>query len=181
MPQYFNGLFRGCGAHLIDFLPLRIALTIMTYIFPRKGPAKSLWILCQGLVGQIHRYSGADVGVCLTIAQVRQLLARFSISQSNPGHHMASSSTFHPRYPWVGGLKFSQNATLEFRWNDYSSPPQEAISLFGYLVALVLKGCGSFPTSETHPCCMKCNTLLNTGSVRVTWQTWVDVMSKFSI
>ena len=42
------------------------ASTTMKYIFPKKGPAKSIWIRCQGLEGQIHVWSGATGGACFT-------------------------------------------------------------------------------------------------------------------
>ena len=41
---------------------LECASTTTRSDFPRKGPAKSIWMCCQGFVGHVHGYKGAGGG-----------------------------------------------------------------------------------------------------------------------
>ena len=56
------------------------------YIFPSKGPAKSMRNLCQGLLGHNQGPNGDTGGALLTDIHTSQDLANFSMSWSMEGH-----------------------------------------------------------------------------------------------
>ena len=55
---------------------------------PRKGPAKSTWIRCQGADGHSHRWIAPVLGSASISCQPEQVLAASSISLWIPGHQM---------------------------------------------------------------------------------------------
>ena len=44
---------------------LECASTTTKNVFPRNGPAKSIWMRCHGLCGHVHGCSAAGGGECL--------------------------------------------------------------------------------------------------------------------
>ena len=51
---------------------------------PRKGPAKSVWIRCQGGDDHFHGFTGAVIGSACIGWQPEQVFAVYSISLSIP-------------------------------------------------------------------------------------------------
>ena len=91
-------------------------------IFPKKGPAKSIWILIQGAVVFSHGCVGALGGIAWFFWQDLQDFSVISISLPIFGHHTQerarpfivtrTSKAFHCNYTWVVFMKFNQNLLI---------------------------------------------------------------------
>ena len=66
---------------------LEWASTTTKNCFPRKGPAKSMWMRAQGRVGHFEEWRGAGAGDLRLIWHLWQSFTILSRSASIPGHH----------------------------------------------------------------------------------------------
>ena len=103
---------------------LEYASTTTKNIFSMIRPAKSICILCQGLLGQIHGCRGAFGGVCFTAAQTGQLFTRASKSWSSRFHQTwLLARAFILELPRCS--RYKSERIFRFRlWGMITLPPQ---------------------------------------------------------
>ena len=82
-----------CWCHGNNLNPFEWASTITKKVWPWKGPARSILILCQTQVGHTQRCSGTGCGLLPMLWQLPQEQTVSSISLSIPGHQTCNRAS----------------------------------------------------------------------------------------
>ena len=144
-----------------------------------NGPAKSMWILCQGVSGQSHRCSGAICGFFRVNWHLVQSRTTEAIDWSNLGHQTWSRASDFigtiPGCPSCNSCKTrSRNEPGIITRISHNKQPSSMVSSFRLWYHVWIAGF----SSSAHPFIVYSTTLDNTGSARVAFRIWSAVYDK---